>query len=96
MAWKCVKYFLDNLVNSLLGCIFQGNCRCYTKCKDCKNIKTLRMVAWNGVSSVKIEKACEIIVKNATRYMEIVNVILNTQKLKIAVFTRIFMRKKIY
>ena len=38
------------------------------------------MVAWNGVSSVKIEKICEIIVKNATRYMEIVNVILNTQK----------------
>ena len=66
MAWKCVKYSLDNLVNSLSGCIFQRKCRYYTKCKDCKNIKSVRMVAWNVVSSVKIEKICEIIVKNAT------------------------------
>ena len=38
------------------------------------------MIAWNGVSNVKIAKMCEIIVKDATRYMEILNVILNTQK----------------
>ena len=43
-----------------------------------KNMKSMWMIALNAAKYAKIVKNCQIIVKNVTKYIKTVNVILNT------------------
>ena len=73
---------LDSLVNNLSNYICNTHCKHYIECKNFKNVKNVRMIALNDGKSVKIVKNCQIILKNLTKYMNIVNIILNKWKRK--------------
>lgn len=73
---------LDSLVNNFSNNICNTHCKHYIECKNFKNVKNVRMIALNDGKSVKIVKNCQIILKNLTKYMNIVNIILNKWKRK--------------
>ena len=68
---------LDNHVKSLSNLVYYQNCQHSLKCNDFKKCKecTDDAVEW-----CKNVKNCQIIVKNAKKYMRVVIFILNTKK----------------
>ena len=81
-----MKESVDILVNNPSGSTYKRKCKHCMKCKDCKKCYECKDDSKNGVKSVKIVKTCQIIAKNGTKYMKIMNVSLNMQKYKMTVF----------